>query len=118
MLLNKEAFLSAIDSMKEAIRFDDAINEAGRQFSDGYYVDWCPQNCVFKLADTLEAMFDDKLEVISWFCFELNFGKYYGGEFKNVVDGEEYPLNTAEDLYDYLIMMLDKNKGRDNIDNN
>lgn len=117
MLLNKEAFLATIAAMEQTIRFDDAINEAGREFSDGYYVDWCPQNCVFKLADVLEAMFDDKLEVISWFCFELNFGKYYGGEFKNVVDGEEYPLNTAGALYDYLIMMRDKNKERDTIDN-
>lgn len=110
MIYSKERFVQAINAMKEARDFVDRINEVGsyKNFTDGYYVDFNPRICDEELCRSLEAMFDDKYETIEWFVFDLDYGALYK-EGTNLVDGEEYPIRTAEDLYDYLTMM----KGRE-----
>ena len=112
MIYSKERFCAAIESIRRANAFLRAVNKAGsaRNFSNGYHVDFFPEMCDEELCYALQAMFDDKYETIVWFCSEINYGEDYpaGG---NNVDGKEWPLRNAEELYDYLVYMM-KNDSR------
>ena len=70
-------------------------------------MEFVPPNCSKVLSKALEAMFDDMCETVTWFCFELDFGRKYGEDmgYSNFVDGVEWPLRNVDELYDYLIYM-------------
>lgn len=61
------------------------------------------------VVDLLEAMFDDKDKWISYWMFEQDYGRSWTDDIAKDSDGRPIILNTAEDLYDFLV----KNKESD-----
>lgn len=58
--------------------------------------------CAGTVLDILAAIFEDESDWISYYCFELDFGKRYEpGCVKK--DGKNVPLATLEDLYNLLL---------------
>ena len=103
-MITKKRFVSIIDKIKETYGFVEYVNNY--KFTGGYYVDYFPRTCDEDLCHLLEEAFDVDDDVISWFCYEIDFGEKYGEDgFRNYVDGDEWPIRNAEELYDYLVMI-------------
>lgn len=109
MMYTREQFTAAIESIRRANAFQDAVNTAGKysNFNDGNYVEYYPPICDEELCKALEAMFDDPTGAVCWFCFEINYGAEYE-DYANVSDGREWPLRTVDELYDYLTRRRDE----------
>ena len=58
--------------------------------------------CQDKLLDVVADAFDDRDDWISYFIFELEFGKNYRPGMIRGKDGTDIPLATYEDLYRLL----------------
>ena len=104
-ILSKDEFCRIINKLHQMQNFWDAVNDAGRKFDEGFYVEWYPPQIEVELCDTLSRMFMDDSDAVYWFCYEIGFGeRYEDGD--NMMDGKEYPLRDPEELYDYLVEVL------------
>lgn len=105
MIYAREQFKKAISSLEQENKFRKEINNLVNPNNKcGYYVEFYPPSCDFELCAALEAMFDDNTEAVSWFCYEIDFGRDYT-EGSNELNGKEYPLRNADELYDYLCIV-------------
>lgn len=105
--LTKVQFCTAIETIQDYWNGMRGIEDIiGITFSEGILMD-----IMDRYVDTLcEVMKDepakgapsDDIPWIMYYCWELDFGrKYFKGAV--MVDGEEFPLTNAEDLYNLLI---------------
>ena len=100
--MNIDLFRKAIEDIRRIHNFEEDVNGLLRKFNtDGeYFVPTCEDMLVKVLQDSM----NDTDEFISYFIYDLNFGK----EWKegNVVDnGKDIKLSTIDELYDYLIAL-------------
>ena len=108
-MLNKEEFIKIINRLKEANDIQDRVNDIFREAEDNILCDFtnagslmiCHEDIVVEL---LENIFDT--DMISYWIYELDYGRDY-------IDGcivdehnEVVNIETAEDLYDYLIRSM------------
>ena len=106
--MTKEKFISAIRELEEGEKLQDKIANAVRQYNNIMHTDWPePFGMViahdFLAVDLLEELMGDDSETISYFCYDLEFGrKYYPGCITEE-DGTEIDLSNAEKLWEYLI---------------
>lgn len=112
MTYDRERFIKVINRIREYAEFEKGLDNLSKKMTGGYYIDWYPPTTDVELCEALEAMFDDTTEAVQWFCYELDFGRLYDGkEHMNFINGKEFPLRNAGELYDYLVIMK---KLRDN----
>ena len=99
----KEKFVDTIEWLDKAWQNIDAIekNCCLRLDDDSPY--W---KMVDKVVELLSIMFDDD-DMISWYCWEKDFGRneFLGGV---TIDEVEYPCDTAEDLYNILMILKER----------
>ena len=108
-IMSKESFCRVMDNYKSMWNFTDDMNEVFKKYNcDGEVF---PPMCTETVIDLLEFIFNDKNQWISYWIFELEFGKQYEDECIKYEDGEVIPLKTAEDLYDLLIRNMEENGG-------
>lgn len=103
-ILNKERFVDIIEKIKKIDGFYEGIDSVISENNiDGYLIWPTASGIVISL---LEDMFQDEAGWISYFCFELGYGKYYkeGTIYDN--EGNIIPLSTAAELYDFLMSNL------------
>lgn len=107
-IMSKESFCQVIDNYKSMWDFTDEMND----LFDKYKMDGniYPPMCTETVIDLLEFIFNDKNQWISYWIFELEFGKQYEDECIKWEDGEVIPLKTAEDLYDLLVRNMKESK--------
>lgn len=103
MRLSKEEFIKAINT------FRDISREENKAASSLGIVEWKPMNWVNSYYELLLALCDFSEEELSdpsgtwldYFCWELDFGALW--KFGCVtIDGKDFPLQTAEDLWNLL----------------
>lgn len=103
MELTKDSFVSIINNVKKVMDYDKALNKLFEKYSvDGYLHQ---PDCMCDTISLLHIIFGDcdKDEWISYFCFELDFGRNYeDGKVINK-DGATIDLSTADKLYDFLM---------------
>lgn len=106
--MSKESFYKVIDDYKTMFDFTDEMNELFDKYqTDGNIY---PPMCTESVIDLLEFIFDDKNHWISYWVWELEFGKRYeDGKIKDE-NGEDIPLRSVEDLYDLLIRNMKESK--------
>ena len=104
-MIKKELFVQTINFLKER---NDAMFKLNKMFTEEF------EDSVFypyfkydaQIVRLLAASFDyddDMIEDnISYFCFELDFGRKYQLGDVSESDGTLIPLGTPEELYDYL----------------
>ena len=106
-MISKQEFIDIIDKLKEVNDFVDEVNNKARKLNDAIISDFfntaslsiSHENLVVRL---LENMFNDK-DIISWWLYELNYGrKYEKGCFQDE-KGMDIDVSTADKLYNYLI---------------
>lgn len=104
--LTKEEFVDIINRLREATELVDKVEELFRNSRENLENDYCNaaslqishEGTVVKL---LEKLMHDDAEDISYFIYELEYGKAYTPGC--VMDGDrEIDIGTAEKLYEYL----------------
>lgn len=100
--MNKELFLEIMSEVQKTYEYQEGLNDfLKKQDVDGYIYQ---PDCVCSTLKLMHYIFGEKDadEWISYFCFELDFGKKYkDGLVKNAY-GDDIVLKTLDDLYELL----------------
>ena len=106
--MSKKSFCKVMDNYKSMWNFTDDMNEVFKKYNcDGEVF---PPMCTETVIDLLEFIFNDKNQWISYWIFELDFGKDYEDGYVKDEHGEVIPLKTTEDLYDLLVRNMKESK--------
>lgn len=98
-MCSKELFVSTINSLKE---FNDYIDKLYELNIDIINVEPI-MNLASNIVNLLENLCDDfKTRWISYFCYELNFGKKWESGTVTDENGNDIKLATIEDLYEFV----------------
>lgn len=109
-MITKQEFIDIINKLKEVNDFVNETNEKARKLDDAIISDFfnasslsiSHENIVVKL---LENMFNDK-EILSWWLYELDYGRKYKEGCIQDENGFDVDVRTAGKLYDYLIKTM------------
>lgn len=107
-MITKKEFVKIIDKLREVNDFVDETNERAKKLNDAIISDFhnamslsiSHESIVVEL---LENLFDD-YDTISWWLYELDYGRKYKKGCIQDSNGKNINLSTAEKLYDYLVM--------------
>lgn len=110
MIISKEKFVEIINRLKNYNELQDKIDELFKDNIENREKDFMNagsicvghESVVVKL---LEKMFDT--DIISYWIYELNYGKEYTDGCVLDENMNEIDLSTAEKLYDYLVQDLE-----------
>lgn len=105
-MISKEEFIEIIDRLREVNDFVEETNEKARELRESMESDCfnamslaiTHEGTVVKL---LERIF--KTDIISWWIYELDYGREYKKGCIQEGNGKNIDVSTAEKLYDYLI---------------
>lgn len=111
MIINKKEFCDVINRIENCYKLQDSINDLFRKCIDNSERDFMNAGsiCIMlevPLLKVLEAMFEDE-DLISWWIYELDFGKKFKVGYLIEKNGDKPDLSTAEKLYDYLVKGLE-----------
>lgn len=106
-MIDKKEFVDIINKLKEVDDFVKETNDKARNLNDAIISDFfnatslsiSHENIVLRL---LENIFNDK-DIISWWLYELDYGRKYEEGCIQDCNGKIIDIPTAEKLYDYLI---------------
>lgn len=102
-MITKELF---IEVMEDAKKCDDYQNWLNKQLRKNG-ADGCifQPNCIDSVLKLLHFYFEsaDADDTITYFCFELDYGRKWESGMVTEKDGTDIDLSTSEALYDYLI---------------
>lgn len=95
-MIDKETFLSTIALIQEQDKINKQISDALELFGDGFYLFGSKSKDREALLNLLRKVCNDPYDYIGVWLYE---------DFDGVVsdDEHEWHLNTAEDLYDFLV---------------
>jgi len=100
-MITLEQFKSALFDIKRFQEAQDSINDGFKILGqDSRIMITEPESVVVRL---LEAIFNDKGEWISYFLYQLEWGKKYEDGCVFDVDYSYIRLNTIKELYDFLV---------------
>ena len=102
-MIGKELFVEVIE---DAMKSDDYQNWLNQQLiSKGAEGCLFQPTCVDSVIKLLHIIFGDadSENVISYFCFELDYGRKWKEGIITEQNGEDINLSSPELLYDYLI---------------
>lgn len=106
--ISRQDFVGMMDEIRKQNDFVDSLNK----LFDDYGVD-----CHVYSFDSLDVAITalhlavgdaDKNEWISYYCWELDFGRAWEPGYIVDKDGNEFKLQTPEDLYDLLVVEVTK----------
>lgn len=101
--MKKEVFVSIVNAIKAQREFDGKmfkkLSEVFEEFDGWYNTDVV----ITPIEDALEVEFDDTESMISYFMYDLDYGKEYPEEGAKLRDGTVIDITTVEKLYDYLM---------------
>lgn len=106
-MISKEEFIEIINRLKEVSDFVDEVNDKAKNlkivaindFFNAMSLTISHEDIVVKL---LEKIFKDSI-TLSWWIYDLDFGRLYTERCFTEEDGTPIDVSTAEKLYDYLI---------------
>lgn len=102
-VIEKDLFVEIIDDLKRADDYQNGLNTFFKDNDvDGYIYQ---PDCSISVVRLLHKMFEnaDSDNIISYFCYELEFGKKWKPGTIVEKDKKDINLSDASSLYDYLI---------------
>ena len=108
--MDKQLFIEAIDAIQKQVELDIEVSKhLGKVFPYAFEANLLPKNHFLQnaLLRVLQFEMNDLENVecgtswIEYFCWELNFGSE-NYRLKVYSHGNEVPMSTAADLYDFL----------------
>ena len=101
--MNKELFVDTMNKIEELVReqdeFDNLLHKIDNEFGGGYIYN----KPIAILEDLLRILVNDKYDNISYYMWELDFGKEYKEGSITEEDGTPIPLSNASELYDLIM---------------
>ena len=115
-MISKEQFVTIINKMKLVDDFVNEVNDKSRDLReklDDSFLDFFEGNSLFIahsdiVVQLLENMFNDN-DMISYWIYELNYGRDYKDGYISDCDGNNIDVSTVEKLYDYLVAEMEEN---------
>lgn len=98
-IITKEYFFEIMENIKNTYKYQEGLNDYfSKNGVDGYIYQ---PDCVDTTMKLLHNIFGEKDtdEWISYFCFELDFGRKYKEGLVKDEFGNNIPLATFDDLY-------------------
>lgn len=119
-MISKEKFITIINKMKLVDDFVNDVNDKSRNLRetlDDSFLDFFEGNSLFVahsdiVVQLLENMFNDN-DMISYWIYELNYGRDYKDGYVQDCDGNNIDISTVEKLYDYLVQEMEGNNATD-----
>ena len=116
--LTKQEFVGILNRLREATELVDKVEELFRDSRENLECDFCNgaglqishEGIVVKL---LEKLMQDSAGNISYFIYELDYGKEYREDCVSDKNGN-IDISTPEKLYDYLMKEYSLKNGSDN----
>ena len=115
-MINKNSFIKIVNSLEEywdkLAQFEEMI---GNYITEGFLVD-IVDGIIDGITEDVEYNLSDTEKFgpwLSYYAFELDFGKHNMAKDCVEIDGESYSLETAEQLYDLLVMLNEKGKNNE-----
>lgn len=110
MIISKDKFVEIINRLKNYNDLQDKINDLFKENIDNKEMDFMNAGSICighesVVVYLLERMFDT--DMISYFIYELEYGKKYTEGCVLDENMNEIDLSTAEKLYDYLVQALE-----------
>ena len=103
MRISREEFINYMDELREAIDFSCNFS----LLADGY---WPPGSAL--AVDLLQKLCDDRYEWISWYVYELDFGRAPAASpVIELEDGQYFLIPGVGELYDLLETYADYIEG-------
>lgn len=105
-MITKQQFVDIINKLKEVNDFVEETNNNVRKLNNALISDFFNASSLSIshetiVVDLLNHIFNDE-DIISWWIFELNYGRNYKKGCFTEADGTEIDVSTAEKLYEYL----------------
>ena len=105
-MITKKQFVNIITHLKEVNDFVNKTNVRAKRLHDSIISDFFNASSLSisfedDLVNVLENMFNTDL--ISWWLYELDYGKKFELGYLEEENGYKPDLSTAEKLYDYLV---------------
>ena len=109
-MISKEKFVEIINRLKSYTELQNKINDLFRDNIDNKEMDFINAGSICighesVVVYLLERMFDT--DMISYFIYELDYGKKYKAGCVLDANMTEIDLSSAEKLYEYLIKSLE-----------
>lgn len=102
-MISKELFVKIIELIQKQDKIHDEVETALFKVTDGYVIFTGSELYYKALMELLTEVMDDHDNLIEWWLYEI-----VPEESWVEADGVNYNLRTAEDLYSFLIMELEK----------
>ena len=106
--LSKELFCKTIERLRVASDLQDKVNELFRESRENIDCDFMNAAALqisheSSVIDLLEILMDDQAEDISYFIYELDYGRKYEPGMITDENDKDIDFSTTEKLYDYLV---------------
>ena len=105
-MLTKEEFCSHIEDIKKYVDFDDKVYDSSRKIGIMDGIELRTSALCNNVIDLLCKIMDDENDDISFFCWELDFGRKWEEGCMVDEDDNDIDLSSSENLYDYLISVM------------
>ena len=106
-MISRELFIKTIDGIERQFERDNDFSEALSKAFLNYPSKYDYSGVLISLENILIEEFEDKEGWISYFIYELNFGKDWT---ENSIEdnGKSVKMTNAGELYDYLLVNMEK----------
>ena len=105
--MDKELFVETINKLQELSeeqeKFNDILRLIDPEFGGGYV----HNKTIFLVEELLSKLVNDKYDNISYYMWEIDFGKEYEDGCVTEEDGTPIPLSNASELYDFIMSCQD-----------
>lgn len=108
-IISKDHFVACMETLRAADDMACRINNIVREYNKGDFIDgyaFSNSDCETKLLETLEIALNDKEHWISWWCLEADYGRESEYVATVIAGDQEFVLDSAEALYDFLTTNL------------
>lgn len=109
-VISKEHFLACIKTLQEVDNMACDIDAIAKKYDRDDFIygyAFSDSKTETRLLETLEIALNDTHHFISWFCLETDYGRNEGHYFfpEPIIhwDGVKYRINSAEELYDFIV---------------
>ena len=100
--MKKELFVSTMEKIEGLVRLQDEFNNILHKIDDQFGGGYIFTQSIDILEHLLKELVNDEYDYISYFMWELDFGKDYTDGTITEADGTIIKLENASDLYNLI----------------
>lgn len=100
--MNKELFIDTINFVKELNEEENKFNTLLREIDNEFGGGFIHSKSINYLVSLLKILVNDENDWISYYCWEIDFGRNYHEGCVTEADDTPIPLSTPEDLWNLI----------------